>query len=172
MARKPKPSLHNQQNYLPKRRLLVLSTVLGIILSVTLIDSNGISTALPAIAADIHGETTISWAGSASLIATTAAGLLYGRLSDIFGRNTLFISALVVFAAAELCCGFAQNPPMFYVFRAFTGASGGAVGNLVLIIGSDLMPLRQRGSYYGVMGMFIALGNMIGPFLSAAFVSG
>lgn len=164
-----RPSLHNQENHLPKRKLAIVSAVLGVILSVTLIDSNGISTALPAIASGLHGEASISWAGSSSLIASTAAGLLYGRLSDIFGRSTLFVGALVVFTVAELSCSLAVNPAMFYVFRALTGATGGAVGNLVLIIGADVLPLKQRGSYYGIMGGFIALGNMIGPFLAAGF---
>jgi len=123
------------------------------------------------MATDLNGEKTISWAGSSSLIATTVFTVLYGRFSDIFGRTALFVSALVVFAAADLCCGFAVDPPMLYVFRAITGASGGGVGNLAMIVASDIVPLRQRGRYQGIAGSFMALGNVLGPFIGAAFAA-
>ena len=45
-----------------------------------------IGVALPTIAKELKAESTISWAGTSSLIAMTIFQVLYGRLSDLFGK--------------------------------------------------------------------------------------
>ena len=161
--------LRNQENFLPKRRLMVVIATLGVVLAVANMDANGISTILPQIAEDLHAQNTISWVGTSSLIATTVFSVLYGRLSDIFGRTTLFVGACLLFAVADLVCGFAPDPPMLYVFRAVAGLSGGGIGNLAMIVASDIVVLSERGRYQGICGSFMALGNVVGPFIAAAF---
>lgn len=162
--------LHEQENFLPQRQLVLVIITLGATLFVINIDHNGLSTLLPTIAQDLHGQGSITWAGSSALIATTVFSVLYGRLSDIFGRRALFVSALFVFAVAELGCGFAPSPPMLYALRALTGASGGGVGNLATIIATDVVTLRQRGQYMAVIAPFMVLGNVCGPLIAAGFV--
>ncbi|EME41956.1 hypothetical protein DOTSEDRAFT_192184 [Dothistroma septosporum NZE10] len=163
-------ALHDQENFLPKRDLVLAVITLGVILLVINIDHNGLSTLLPTIAQDIHAEKSITWAGSSALVATTVFSVLYGRLSDIFGRKALFVSVLAVFAVAELACGFAVNPPMLYALRALTGASGGGAGNLATIIATDVVSLRDRGQYMAFIAPFMVGGNICGPLLAAAFI--
>ena len=79
-------ALHDQTNILPKSQLLVVFGGLAISLLIAFVDQNGISVTLPTVAADLNAENTISWAGTSSLIANTMFTVLYGRLSDIFGR--------------------------------------------------------------------------------------
>jgi MFS family permease len=164
------PDLHEQENFLPKRQLVLVIVTLGTTLFVINIDHNGLSTLLPTIAEDLQGQKSITWAGSSALIATTVFSVLYGRLSDVFGRKALFVSALGVFAVAELGCGFAVNPPMLYALRALTGTSGGGIGNLATIIASDVVSLRQRGQYMAIIAPFMVLGNVCGPLVAAGFV--
>ena len=93
-------------------------------------------------------------------------------MSDIFGRTTLFVAACALFAVAELVAGFSTQPAMLYVMRALSGVAGGGVGNLALIVASDIVSLEERGKYQGICGSFIALGNVVGPFISAGFARG
>jgi MFS family permease len=162
--------LHEQENFLPKPQLLLVIITLGTVLFVINIDHNGLSTLLPTIAEDLGAQESVTWAGSSALIATTIASVLYGRFSDIFGRKAMFISALSVFSVAEMACGFAVNPPMFYGLRALTGASGGGIGNLATIIATDVVSLRQRGQYMAVIAPFMLMGNVCGPLLAAGFL--
>jgi MFS family permease len=138
---------------------------------ISFIDQNGISTALPTIAADLDARNTISWAGTSSLLANTAFQMMYGRLSDIFGRKTIFISAILLLATGDLVCGLSANAAMFYVFRGVAGIGSGGITNLTAIIVSDVVTLEQRGKYQGIIGTMIGLGSVTGPFLAAAFVS-
>ena len=174
--RRPDPAaaaekaLHDQTNLLPRAQLLVVFATLATALLVTFIDQNGISITLPTIAADLDAAATISWAGTASLLANTTFQMLYGRLSDIFGRKTIFLAALALLSAADLLCGLSRSPAMFYVFRALAGIGGGGVTNLAMIIVSDVVSLEQRGKYQGIIGATVGLGNVAGPFLAAALV--
>lgn len=163
-------ALHDQTNILPRSKLIVALITLSLTLGITMMDQNGISVTLPTIAKDLNAQNTISWAGTSSLIANTTFQMLYGRMSDIFGRKVVFISATMILLVADLLCGLSQNAPMFYVFRGVAGIAGGGITNLAMIIVSDVVTLEQRGFYQGVLGSFVALGNVAGPFLAGAFI--
>ncbi|KAK8091954.1 hypothetical protein PG997_002315 [Apiospora hydei] len=164
-------ALTDQTNLLSRSRLLTVFAVLSLSLLISFIDQNGIGVTLPTIAADLDAGDTISWAGTASLVANTTFAMLYGRLSDIFGRKAVFLVAVALLSIAALLCGFAQNAASFYVFRALAGIGGGGVSNLAMIIVSDIVTLERRGKYQGFIGSCVGLGNIIGPFLAAAFIS-
>ena len=163
-------ALHDQTNILPPYQLLVVFATLAVTLLVTFIDQNGISITLPTIAQDLDATDTISWAGTASLLANTSFQMLYGRLSDIFGRKNIFLTAVALLSIADLLCGLSQSATMFYVFRAVAGIGGGGITNLAMIIVSDVVTLEERGKYQGIIGATVGVGNMAGPFLAAAFV--
>lgn len=163
-------ALHDQTNILPFGQLMVVFSGLATSLLITFVDQNGISVTLPTIARDLEAQNTISWAGTSSLIANTMFTVLYGRLSDIFGRKIVYISALILLCIADLLCGLAVNPAMFYIFRGLAGVAGGGVGSLTMIIVSDVVTLEKRGRYQGILGASLGLGNIIGPFIAAAFI--
>ena len=162
-------ALHDQTNILPKSQLLVVFGGLAISLLIAFVDQNGISVTLPTVAADLNAENTISWAGTSSLIANTMFTVLYGRLSDIFGRKIVYLSALALLSLADLLCGLSVNAPMFYFFRGLAGVAGGGITSLTMIIVSDIVTLEQRGKYQGILGAALGLGNVIGAFVAAAF---
>ncbi|CRG90488.1 putative MFS-type transporter Rv1877/MT1926 [Talaromyces islandicus] len=149
-------SLQDQTNILPIGQLLVVFSGLAVSLLICFIDQNGLSVALPTISQDLNAQQTISWAGTSALIANTVCTVLYGRLSDIFGRKSVYLSVLGLLSIADLLCGLSQNAAMLYVFRA--------------VAVSDVVTLQDRGKYQGILGSCVGLGNVIGPFIAAAFV--
>lgn len=168
--RQAEKALHDQTNILPIGQLLVVFAGLSVSLLVAFVDQNGISVTLPTIAKDLNAQNAISWAGTSSLIANTMFTVLYGRLSDIFGRKVVYLSALAMLCIADLLCGLSQDAPMFYVFRGMAGLAGGGVTSLTMIIVSDVVTLEERGKYQGILGSALGLGNVIGPFIAAAFI--
>lgn len=79
-------AVFDQTNLLPKRQLITVLCALAASMFITFVDQNGIGVALPTIGEELHAEETISWAGTSALIANTIFQVLYGRLSDLFGR--------------------------------------------------------------------------------------
>lgn len=163
-------ALQDQENILPRNRLLVVFGCLSLVLFTAFIDQNGVSVALPVIADELNAQNTIPWAGTSSLIANTVFSVLYGRLSDIFGRKWVFLTSCGLLALADLLCGFSQNAPMLYFFRALAGLAGGGITNLAMIFVSDIVTLEQRGKYQGIIGACVGVANVAGPFLAAGFI--
>lgn len=145
--REAEKSLHDQTNILPIGQLLVVFSGLAVSTLISFVDQNGISVTLPTVSKELHAQDTISWAGTSSLIANTIFTVLYGRLSDIFGRKVVFIGTLLLLCIADLLCGLAVDAPMFYVFRGVAGIAGGGVTSLTMIIVSDVVTLEERGKY-------------------------
>ena len=53
--------------------------------------------------------THLSWVVTAFMLTSTTTTPLYGKLSDIYGRRTLFFVAILMFLAGSLLCGAAQS---------------------------------------------------------------
>ncbi|RSM04909.1 hypothetical protein CEP52_006597 [Fusarium oligoseptatum] len=149
---KAESALHDQYNLLPRSQLVSCLGILSFCMLISFIDQNGISITQPTIAKDLNASATISWAGTSSLIANTTFQMLYGRLSDIFGRKAVFLGAVGLLAIADLLCGLSRNPAMFYVFRGVSGIGSGGIANIAMIIVSDVVTLEERGKYQGIFG--------------------
>ncbi|CZR52044.1 related to tetracycline efflux protein (otrb) [Phialocephala subalpina] len=162
--------VHVETNILPKAKLIVVFCGLAFALLISFIDQNSIGIALPTIGQDLNAATTIAWAGTSSLIANTVFQVLYGRLSDIFGRKVVILTAVGLLALGDLLCSFAKTGPQLYAFRGISGVGNGGIAALAMIVVSDVVTLENRGKYQGILGSCLGLGNTIGPFLAAAFI--
>ena len=148
--------------------LLVVITALALVQFASFLDQTAIYTAVPAIAASLRTESSTSWIGTSFLITSTSIQLINGRLSDIFGRKTCLMSALSVMALGNVVSGSSYSPATLFVSRAFSGFGAGALNALVQIAVSDLTTLKQRGYYFGIIGIATALGNGLGPLVGGA----
>ena len=131
------------------------------------LDINAVATALPVIGNSLNAGTTITWAGTAYLMGQAACQPLYGRLSDILGRKPILMLSLAFIVIGGILCGFAQTPTWLYVCRALSGVGGGGVSSVVQIVVSDLVSMRDRGKYQGILSAAIGLGSCTGPFIAA-----
>lgn len=67
------------------------------------------------------------------------------------------------FLVGCLLAGLARNVPMMLVGRSIQGLGGGGILALTNIILTDLVPLRHRGNWIGVLGAMWAIGSVSGP---------
>ena len=129
-------ALHDQTQILPKKQLMLVFLTMALALLVCFIDQNGIGVLLPDIARDLNAADSISWAGTSALIANTVFQVLYGRLSDLFGRKMVLISALVLLSLSDLACGLSVNATMLYIFRGLAGVANGGITSLTMVCSS------------------------------------
>ncbi|OCF44230.1 hypothetical protein I317_01848 [Kwoniella heveanensis CBS 569] len=159
--------LVDQTTRLSKSKLLLLCFGLQIALFLSFIDSTSVSTILPIVGADLNATNSITWAGTAFLVANTSFQIITSRLSDCFGRKVVLLGSLFLFALGDLLAGFAKNKVWLYCARAVAGIGGGGINSLSMIIMSDVVTLRERGKYQSLLGIGIAMGSGVGPFLGA-----
>jgi len=115
------------------------------------LDQTIVSTAIPTIANSLHSARGYTWIGGAYLIANTAGGPIWTKLSDIWGRKPLLLIAVAWFFAASIVCAKATSMKMLIIGRAFQGCAGGGCLNLVIVIMSDLFSLRRRALVIGML---------------------
>jgi EmrB/QacA subfamily drug resistance transporter len=154
----------------PKRRsnvpLATAGLLIGMLLSV--LDQTVVAIALPDIAADLGGMDAIGWIVTSYMLASTATGALYGRISDRFGRCPVFVTAVAVFVAGSALCGLAQTTPQLIAARTFQGIGAGALFVLPTIALSELYPQHLRSRVQGLTGGIFALASVGGPLAGGA----
>ncbi|KAJ8074511.1 hypothetical protein PM082_015412 [Marasmius tenuissimus] len=162
--------LTDQTNLLPFKQVVFVFLGLSICVVVTALDSVIVATALSSISSAFQAGSIISWVPSGYLLTSTAFQPLYGRMSDIFGRKSAICMAMAIFMLGNLIAGFSRSVIQLIVFRAVAGAGGGGIISMMQIIVSDIITLRERGKYQGIMGGVVAIGYTIGPILGGALV--
>jgi hypothetical protein len=90
-------------------------------------------------------NTEIGLAGSAYLGGAMLGALLFGWLTDRYGRKTLFFITLALYLAATAATALSWNFWSFAVFRLLTGAGIGGEGTAINSAIQELIPARYRG---------------------------
>ena len=89
--------------------------------------------------------TQVGLSGSAYILGAVIGAVLFGRLTDHFGRRKLFTWTIGVYLLATIATGFSWDFGSFLVFRFITGAGiGGEYGAVNSAI-QELIPARRRG---------------------------
>lgn len=137
---------------------------------VAALDLTAVSTTLPDVAQTFH-SVDYSWIGSAYALTSTAFVPWTGGLANIFGRRPVMLAGLIIFALGSALTGAAQSMAMAIGGRSVQGIGGGAILTMVEIIVCDLVPLAERGAYFGIIGCVWALASAIGPPIGGALAS-
>ncbi|KAI9376688.1 major facilitator superfamily-domain-containing protein [Aspergillus egyptiacus] len=114
------------------------------------------------IGSELRALNLTSWIATSYFLTLTSFQPLYGKLSDIFGRKACLLFAYAVFGTGCLFCGLAQNIYQLIAARVFQGVGGGGMTTVVSILLSDIVPLRDRGVWQGVINIIFATGSGIG----------
>jgi MFS family permease len=133
------------------------------------LDTTIVTTALPTISEHFHSNAGYTWIGSAYLLANAASTPSWGKFSDIWGRKPILLMAAGIFFIGSTLCATAVNIGMLITARAIQGIGGGGLIILVNISISDLFSMRNRGKYFGMVGMVWAFASAVGPILGGVF---
>jgi DHA2 family multidrug resistance protein len=141
---------------------------MGVVLIGTLMvimDTTIVNVALPRIGQELHHTRSVEWVATAYLLAVGISTPASAWLADVFGRRTVFISSLGLFAASSLACALAPGLTVLVVLRAVQGAAGGALVVVGMAMIYELFPPHRRGTALGVWGVAAMAGPALGPVL-------
>ncbi|EEU41885.1 uncharacterized protein NECHADRAFT_96892 [Fusarium vanettenii 77-13-4] len=162
---------NEQTNYVPKRAIITIFLACASVDLLALMDQTMLATSLYIIGNALGSTAEVSWIASGYFITSTVGQLMYGRLSDIWSRKIILLTGLAIFFAGSLASSLAQSVLQLTIFRAFTGIGGGGLMTVAQLIVSDVVPLRERGKYQGILGAVVAIANGVGPVIGGALSS-
>ena len=111
-------------------------------LFIAALDMTIVATAIPTISSDLHSASGYLWIGGAYLLANAAGAPVWAKLSDIWGRKPMLLTAVAMFLGSSIICASAQSVKVLIVGRALQGTAGGGLLQLVNIIISDIFSMR------------------------------
>jgi MFS family permease len=132
----PKPSK-------PNIRTLLSFAALTLSIFLVALDTVLIPTALPTISLSFHIQDSLyAWTGSAYLLSNAASVPFWGKLSDVFGRKPILLTANSIFIVGSIFCALSINAVMLVAGRAVQGLGGGGVVVLVHVCVADMFIIR------------------------------
>ncbi|MGE4268003.1 MAG: multidrug effflux MFS transporter [Deferribacterales bacterium] len=120
--------------------------------------------AIPSIAADWNVHVSVVNLSLVLWFASFSSSLLiFGPLSDKFGRRPVLLFGLWLFVVSSFLCGLATNPHMLILFRIIQGMGAAAPSAMVMAICRDRYEGAERQKALAYIGVILAVAPMVAP---------
>src|SRR6266853_4457647 len=145
-------------------RWVLAATILGS--SMAFIDSTVVNVALPALQASLHATVVgVQWVVESYGLFLGALILVGGSFGDLFGRRSMFLVGVGIFATASIACGFASNIQLLVIALSVQGIGAAFLVPGSLSIISASFDEKTRGQAIGTWSGFTAITAAAGPVL-------
>jgi len=154
----------------PTRRFYLAFLALAVLTLMVALDGTSLSVALPVVAQALKGSALEAfWSGTSFLLASTVFQPSFAQLSHVFGRIQTILFALTFFFVGVMMAALSQNFALLLAGRTLQGLGGGGLVACTEILVTDLVPLRHRGQWSGIIAAMWAIGSVSGPVIGGAF---
>ncbi|RBW68771.1 MDR family MFS transporter [Bacillus taeanensis] len=150
------------------KKLVLTGLIIGMFFSA--LEQTIVGTAMPTIIGELNGFTIFAWVTTAYLITSTTVVPIVGKLSDLYGRRSLYLIGTILFIIASGLCATAETMEQLILYRGLQGIGGGMIMPLSQTIIGDIFTAEQRAKWQGVFGALFGLSSVIGPFLGGIIV--
>lgn len=135
------------------------------------LDSSIVNIALPTMSKILNTSiSSIQWVVTSYLLTISLLLLVWGKLSDLFGKKVIFSSGFLVFALGSLMCGLSHTLSVLVLSRILQAIGASAMMSLSQGIVTGTFRPEERGRALGFVGMTVALGSLTGPSLGGVLV--
>lgn len=149
-------------------------TIIAIVITAAAIETDVFVPSFPAIQ-EYFGisESVTQMVLSVNFLGLCIAGLLYGPLSDSFGRRRILIIGMSLFLVASIGCIVAQSIEslLFWRFIQGLGSSAGFVvtGAMIFDLYSSEQAAKVLGIYNSLITISMSMAPMVGSYLTLHF---
>ena len=153
-------------------RKWIIFTIASIGTFMAALDSSIVNISMPTITQYFQSDiATTNWVVSIYLLTLSSLLLVFGKLSDMISRKTIFTAGIAIFTLSSLACGLSGTLMELIVSRFFKAIGGAMImANSPAII-TEAFPPQERGKALGTIGTVVGMGIMIGSPLGGEIVS-
>jgi EmrB/QacA subfamily drug resistance transporter len=129
-----------------------------------------VAPAIPEIQHEFHTSTTsAAWVLTAYLLSASVFTPVLGRLGDMFGKERMFVTVLVVLAFGTLLAAISTNISTLIAGRVIQGA-GGAIFPLAFGIIRDEFPRERIPHGIALISAILGIGGGLGIILAGPII--
>jgi MFS family permease len=148
----------------PKRNILGLVAIFTTYFASSFF-FRGMGVSLPKVAADLNGMALYSWAISLPALASAVVTLIFGKLSDAYGRRILLAISLALYLAGAALSAVSTDFGFFIFARIILSFGQGALSSLCFSTIGDLFSPVERSRWSGLLQISAGVAAIIGPTL-------
>ncbi len=159
----------SHQKYLGSRGLIILIAILSAFVPLS---TDLYLPALPAMGRNLQAPAEqISLTLSAFFIMYSVGMLVWGPLSDRYGRKPILLIGLSVYVLSSALCSVATSVTALITFRTLQAAGGSASGVVASAIVKDMFSGRKRESVLAIVQSLAMLSPAVAPMFGAILLS-
>ena len=149
----------------PGMRFGLFVALIAALMAVTPLGIDSMLPALPHIGRSlgVASENHQQWVIAVYVFGFGAAQIVYGPLSDRFGRKAILVPSLSLFAALSILAGFASSFPLLLTARLFQGIAGASSRVLSISIIRDCYSGRQMARVMSTSFMVFLMVPILAP---------
>ncbi|MGB9937780.1 MAG: MDR family MFS transporter [Methanobacterium sp.] len=156
---------HESHYNLAKDKVIMIMAGLMMGLLVAALDYSIMGTAMPRVINSLQGMEFYVWPFTIYMLTSTISIIIFGKLSDIYGRKHVLIAGIITFVVTSVLCGFATNMFQLIIFRGLQGIGGGILLTLPFIVVGEIFSPRERAKYMGILASVFGLADVLGPII-------
>lgn len=132
----------NIQSITPIEYIIIITAGIGMFLAS--LDTGIINVALPTLTQTFNvSVSTITWSISLYTLALISFVVTFGKLSDKYGRMSIYMAGLIVFSLSSILCGLSINVPMLISFRVLQGIGASMLQATSAAIITTMIPQKN-----------------------------
>lgn len=148
-----------------------LLTVLFLGVLMGALDIAIVGPALPAIqTAFAIDERATAWIFTIYVLFNLIGAPLMSKLSDRYGRRSVYLADVILFAIGSLIVALAPSFGMLLAGRALQGFGAGGIFPVASAVIGDTFPEEKKGSALGMIGAVFGLAFIVGPILGGVLL--
>jgi EmrB/QacA subfamily drug resistance transporter len=135
-------------------------------------DSSIVNVTLPLLSTVFQVDIpTIGWIAIAYQLASTSTLGTFGRMTDVFGRRSIYLAGFAVFVLGSALCGLASSALTLILFRVIQGfGSAMLVANSMALV-TSVFPSHKRGTAIAFLETSVSAAFTIAPTLGGLLQS-
>jgi EmrB/QacA subfamily drug resistance transporter len=128
--------------------------------------NSALNVALPTVAREYDASATASsWILLSFMLTQTLLMVSFGRLADLFGRRSMYLTGLAVFTVGNLLAGFAPDAWWLVACRVVQAAGAAMLLTNSAALVTGAFPRHRLGQGMGIYLASFSVAQLVGPTL-------